>query len=81
MLNQVVPEQWERVSEELDGVDVSPAARRALKFCETKRRDQNKAIQMIRDDPGLNSLRLVQVRSGTARARSPPQVADGEKRD
>ena len=81
VLNQVVPEQWERVSEELDGVDVSPAARRALKFCETKRRDQNKAIQMIRDDPGLNSLRLVQVRSGTARARSPPQVADGEKRD
>ena len=81
VLNQVVPEQWERVSEELDGVDVSPAARRALKFCETKRRDQNKAIQMIRDDPGLNSLRLVQVRSGKARARSPPQVADGEKRD
>ena len=62
VLNQVVPEQWETVSRELEGVDVSPAAKRALKFGETKRKDQNKAIQMIRDDPGLSSLRLVQVR-------------------
>ena len=62
ILNQVVPEQWENISKELDNSSLSPEAKRALKFCETKRKDQKRAIQQIKDDPGLSSLQCIEVR-------------------
>ena len=60
VVNQVVPEQWENVSAELADKDVSAAAMRALKFCETKRKDQKRALKMIDDDPGLQTLECIQ---------------------